>query len=382
MKRILFLMLSMMMFTYYLCASSWIEMIFNAVETNPTQRYNNGDIYKGLLDGNNRRHGWGAYIWDTSNDFYIGEWRDGQRNGFGIFMTGSPDRHISNCPDARVYIGNFANNQKSQQGRIYDNFGDLIFSGNFQNDRPGVANPNARRTVFQILDYPFDGSYYIGETFNDLRDGIGVYVWREGSLFIGNWIEHNRRGQGAEIVNNGTVNFGNWDNNTVSNRSGTTVSPRVIQLPPVIATATNQQRNVSGNTGNTRQGNTELQRAIHTVTNVIMRNMDKNMSYAITNVASTNEHYAEYVFGVLESVLVRNNYNLKNRHQIDEVLKEQGRQMSDDFDQNTAVRIGRFAGAQMIITGNITVSGGFRTVRFRVIDVESNRVIASDQQEF
>jgi hypothetical protein len=335
-------------------------------------------MYKGQVDNNGRRHGWGAFILFETGDFYIGGWRNNQKDDFGVLITGSPENHIQNSPNARIYIGNFTNNQKSRQGRLYDNTGNLLFSGHFQNDRPSSVNTSATPTRFQIIDYT-DGSFFIGETVNGKREGIGIYLWTDGSIFIGNWLNNNRRGIGAEIVSNGNVFSGTWDNNSVSTRGTNIISPRLIDLPPIVATRSLQVGNIGSHA---THGNNNIQQATINATRRFIQRLPRNMSYAITNISSTNANYSEFVFSVLEDILVTNNFVLRDRHAMNEILKEQTRQLSDDFDISTAVRIGRFAGADVVIIGSITGRGDLRAVTLRAINDETTNVVSSASEQF
>jgi hypothetical protein len=60
------------------------------------------------------------------------------------------------------------------------------------------------------------------------------------------------------------------------------------------------------------------------------------------------------------------------RAQLDAVRRELGLQYSGDVDDASAVSLGKFLGAQAVITGSLTPLGGDNCrVRFTAIDVET-----------
>ncbi len=79
---------------------------------------------------------------------------------------------------------------------------------------------------------------------------------------------------------------------------------------------------------------------------------------------------------ILQLVNLRR-FRVIERWKLDELLKEQELQVSGVVDEKTAVEIGRVAGADAIILGNITIIGSMTTVNARVIDTQSSEVIVA-----
>ncbi|MBI5473513.1 MAG: hypothetical protein HY961_14310 [Ignavibacteriae bacterium] len=77
---------------------------------------------------------------------------------------------------------------------------------------------------------------------------------------------------------------------------------------------------------------------------------------------------------ILQLVNLRR-FKVIERWKMDELLKEQELQVSGIVDEKAAVEIGRVAGADAIILGNITVFGSTTSVSARVIDTQSSEVI-------
>jgi hypothetical protein len=56
--------------------------------------------------------------------------------------------------------------------------------------------------------------------------------------------------------------------------------------------------------------------------------------------------------------------------------------MSGEVDDNQAVSIGKFAGADVIITGAVTGSGELRRLRLRALSTESAAVLAAASERY
>jgi hypothetical protein len=79
----------------------------------------------------------------------------------------------------------------------------------------------------------------------------------------------------------------------------------------------------------------------------------------------------------LENILVNNGLNVVDRSQLDKIRQEQNFQLSADVDDSSAVTIGKFAGANVVITGAISGSGDMRRFRLRALDTQTARVVGS-----
>ena len=70
-------------------------------------------------------------------------------------------------------------------------------------------------------------------------------------------------------------------------------------------------------------------------------------------------------------------FKVIERAKLEEVLQEQRLQVSGVVDDRTAVDVGRVAGADAIVVGNVSVIGPTTTVSARVIDTQSSEVIVA-----
>jgi len=120
----------------------------------------NGSIYYGQLL-NNKQHGLGIMQKRSNNinEKYLGEWRDGLREGFGVEIYSN----LSNL-EKRMYVGDWIFDKKNGMGR-------MTFSS---------------------------GITYDGEWLNDKMHGKGVMESENGKIYEGAWIKNLRTGKGME----------------------------------------------------------------------------------------------------------------------------------------------------------------------------------------
>ncbi len=182
------------------------------VVDNVTEKYSD-DVYKGQKS-NGKRNGMGVYRWN-SGSYYFGEWSNGDMNGYGLRVCGE-GRAISNCPDCVYFVGNWKDDKKSGKGTCYDKYGNLIYYGDFADDRPTGTYPttgNYSSYKFECINYESNNSVYIGETKDGKRHGYGVYIWNNwyGNAWYGHWENDKRSGNGIDLFYDGSIKYGRWD---------------------------------------------------------------------------------------------------------------------------------------------------------------------------
>lgn len=115
---------------------------------------------------------------------YIGDFKDKVFNGIGMFIA-SPEKNISNCPNATCYVGRFKNGIKNGNGICYNSAGEAIYIGKFLDDVPidnygdSVVSP-----IKYLSDAKTENFYYIGEFSSDLPNGFGAIFFQNGDLLI------------------------------------------------------------------------------------------------------------------------------------------------------------------------------------------------------
>lgn len=186
---------------------NWLAALKKCL-TYTTKTYEH-DSYKGELNSNGIRSGLGIYYWECG-DFHIGRYSSGSRNGMGIYFTETST--INNCPDCVIYVGDWNDGQKSGTGTCYDKYGNLLYYGEFSNGRPTDAYPSSGYSIykFEIKEYT-NGNFYIGETKNGERHGMGIFVWKEGGMWYGPWADGERSGYGIYMPYTGSMTTGRWN---------------------------------------------------------------------------------------------------------------------------------------------------------------------------
>ena len=125
-----------------------------------------------------------------------------------------------------------------------------------------------------------------------------------------------------------------------------------------------------------------LQGALNRAANTVMSNLRQDDMVAILSFSAPDRDSALFAQEELEVILVNNRYAVVDRSTLDRIRQEQQFQLTGDVDDETAVSIGRFAGARVVITGSITGTGDLRRLRLRALDTQTARVLGSASEAF
>jgi hypothetical protein len=128
----------------------------------------------------------------------------------------------------------------------------------------------------------------------------------------------------------------------------------------------------------------KIEKALNRAAEAIMKSVQKRLKLAIANVSAGEQHknLSIFVADRLELLLVNNGYTVVDRNELDRIREEQKFQLSGAVDDGQIVSIGKFAGADVIITGAITESGGAKTLRLRAISIETAQVLSAASERF
>jgi TolB-like protein len=135
------------------------------------------------------------------------------------------------------------------------------------------------------------------------------------------------------------------------------------------------QRPTSGREG--------LENTINRATNFFhpfINRLPQNKKVAVLNVNSQDPDAAEYVIGELAWYLLEAGFTVLDMRSGDNMLRELGFQISGEVSDESAFRIGKFVGADIVITGAISGSGTSRILRLRALDIITGRIIAVSRQ--
>jgi tetratricopeptide (TPR) repeat protein len=114
-----------------------------------------------------------------------------------------------------------------------------------------------------------------------------------------------------------------------------------------------------------------LDEAIEQSTLEIITKLSKGSRVAIIAFLSEHENLSNYIMDELTGALVVGNLEVADRRNLDYVYRELSYQMSGDVSDETAVSIGKFLGAQYVITGQFVKAGDRYRYRLSSINVET-----------
>jgi len=122
------------------------------------------------------------------------------------------------------------------------------------------------------------------------------------------------------------------------------------------------------------------QNAIPQVFNTLSQNIPLRSRLAIVGIMATNPNEAIFYVNELTIHFVNTrNYTVVERSNIDAVLTEQNFQMSGYVDDDAFVSIGKFIGATVVVTGEISGTGSQKRLVIKAIDVLTSEILSMVQ---
>jgi hypothetical protein len=106
-----------------------------------------------------------------------------------------------------------------------------------------------------------------------------------------------------------------------------------------------------------------------------VQNVPRRSTIAIVYITAQDRSTIDYITGELEYIWVNAGYTITDRSQLDRLRQEQNLQLSGEVDDATAVSIGKFAGADIIVTGRVDGEGDLRRLRLRALDTQTAQVV-------
>lgn len=150
----------------------------SACQGNDDSRWNNclgtlifskGDKYVGEFK-NGQKNGWGTYYFLADDEFkgdkYVGESRDGTFNGNGTYFYSSGDKHVGEYRDGK---------------------------------------PNGPGTYFYFAENKNKGDKYVGDFKDGKKSGQGKYTFSDGRVWLGEWADDKANGRLIQYSANGTI---------------------------------------------------------------------------------------------------------------------------------------------------------------------------------
>jgi TolB-like protein len=126
------------------------------------------------------------------------------------------------------------------------------------------------------------------------------------------------------------------------------------------------------------QASLPLKQAVQRAAENLETHLKSGTTVAVVSFASPTEAFSVYVLDELTAALVnRRKLLVVDRKNLDVVRQEQGFGFSGEVDDESAIRVGHFLGAQAVVTGRLNRAGGAYRIVIQAINAETSAVEAS-----
>ena len=194
--------------------------------------------YKGGFNRQGQCHGKG--IWIKDYNIYIGNFRNDEFNGTGLFITQLGDYYFGNWKNSQcngygslmmdkklVFQGTFKNSKKEGYGEERYPDGDIYKGAFYEGEKNGKGQyifadgsrydgnfKNSKYSGFGQLTLR-GGNSIRGEFKDGKLNGEGDFTFVNGTKFVGNFIDDKKNGEGIYVWNDGKSYKGVWNDNEV-----------------------------------------------------------------------------------------------------------------------------------------------------------------------
>ena len=120
---------------------------------------------------------------------------------------------------------------------------------------------------------------------------------------------------------------------------------------------------------------TGIEGALERAAEQTLKNVPQKSRIAIVFITAQDRSTTDYIAGELEFIWVNAGYIITDRSQLDRLSQDQNFQLSGEVDDATAVSIGKFAGADIIVTGRVDGEGNLQRLRLRALDTKTAQVV-------
>ena len=126
------------------------------------------------------------------------------------------------------------------------------------------------------------------------------------------------------------------------------------------------------------QASLPLKQAVQRAAENLETHLKSGTTVAVFSFAAPTEAFSEYVLDELTAALVnRKRLVVLDRKNLDAVRQEQHFGLLGEVDDESAIRIGHFLGAQVVVTGRLNRAGGAYRIVIQAINAETSAVGAS-----
>ena len=135
------------------------------------------------------------FTWADGDNTYVGEFRDGKRNGQGTYTW----------VNGTKYVGEWKDNKRHGQGTTIFANGQGTWSFPFGYKYIGEYKDDKQHGQ-GTFTYP-DGRKYVGELKKGKHNGQGTFIWTDKSKFVGGWKDGKIHGQGTYTYTDGITKY-------------------------------------------------------------------------------------------------------------------------------------------------------------------------------
>jgi len=114
-----------------------------------------------------------------------------------------------------------------------------------------------------------------------------------------------------------------------------------------------------------------MENALITAVDQAFLDITSKSRIAVIHMQAPNDNVSNFLLGELQHILTTRRLNVAERVDLDRVRAEHELQYSGEVDDNTAVDLGKFVGADLVVTGGIDGEGSFRRLRLKIIDTQT-----------
>jgi hypothetical protein len=139
---------------------------------------------------------------------------------------------------------------------------------------------------------------------------------------------------------------------------------------------------LGGKSRTASSASTGVEGALVRAAEITLKDVPIKSKIAIVYITAQDKSTAEYIAGELEFMWVNSGYTIIDRSQLDRLRLEQNFQMSGEIDDETAVSIGKFAGADIIVTGRVDGEDNLRRLRLRGLNTQTAQVVGVSSERF
>ena len=134
---------------------------------------------------------------------------------------------------------------------------------------------------------------------------------------------------------------------------------------------------ISYEVANRRSTDAIIEGALAHAAEEVSENFTARSMIAIVYIAAQDKSTTDFITGELEHILRKQGFVIIDRSELDKVRREQNFQMAGEVDDSTAVSIGKFAGANIIVTGRVDGEGSLRRLRLRALETTSAQIVGT-----